>query len=61
MAVPTTSEIRSTLVERMRQSGFDKKSAEQHAEQSVRRVHEQGERTGQAGSNARRDCDTEKR
>ncbi len=61
MSAPTTNEIRSNLVERMRQSGFDKPTAERHAEQSVRRVHEQGERTGQAGSGARRDRDAEKR
>ena len=49
MSERSAHEVRSSLVERMRGSGIEKREAERQAEQSVRRVYEQGEATGRAG------------
>ena len=49
MSARSAHEVRSSMVERMRSSGIEKREAERQAEQSVRRVWEQGETTGKAG------------
>lgn len=54
MSVRTSNEVRSSLVERMRESGVDKQTAQREAEQSVRRVWEQGEKNGTGSSDARK-------